>query len=121
MDRTSSRQILLSAADNLFAATMIQVLKSHRYQGGWLTISQMSHLTELSVRTLQRRLASEGVAFSGLVQTARKELAIELMNDDTLSVNQIAAQLGYSRISNFSRAFQRWTGKSPTEFRHDEV
>jgi len=92
------------------------VLKSYR-RGRWLTISQAADLAGVSVRTLQRRLAAEGLAFSELVEEVRAELAGEMLNDTDLSLNEVAKELGYSTLSNFSRAFQRWTGKRPSEFR----
>ena len=117
MDPASAREALLSAPHDQFVAVMIQVLKSHRHQGGWLAVRDAARLANRSVRSLQRRLAEEGLAFFELVQAAREELARDLIADHSISINEIATRLGYSSISNFSRAFQRWTGKSPTEFR----
>ena len=79
----------------------------------------MSDLMEMSVRSFQRRLADRGLVYSDLVETARQELATELMADESRTLAEIASELGYSKVSNFSRAFQRWTGKSPTEFRRE--
>lgn len=82
-----------------------------------MTIRQMAKLAGVSVRTLQRLLAAEGLTFSQLAEQALAELARELLKDSDLTIDQIATQLGYSTPSNFSRAFQRWTGKSPAAFR----
>ncbi len=119
MDTACARRALSSAPNDQFAAAMIQVLKSHRHRGNWLTIGQMSQLAGRSVRSLQRRLADEDSVFSEMVQSARQELATELLADSKLSVSEIATRLGYSKAANFSRAFQRWTGKSPTELRRE--
>lgn len=119
MQESKARQILASAADDRFAAVMMTVLKYHRQQGGWATISYMSDLMEMSVRSFQRRLADQGLVYSELVETARQELANELMADQSRTLAEIANQLGYSKVSNFSRAFQRWTGQSPTEYRRE--
>ena len=71
----------------------------------------------MSASTLKRRLADEGTSFTGLQQSFLQERAtLRLLHRDT-SVSEIAAELGYSDISNFSHAFKRWTGRSPGQFR----
>lgn len=119
MDRFSAQQALSSAPSGQFVGVMTRVLKFHQEQGDWLTIRQMAQLADMSVRSFQRRLANEEVVFSELVQTVRRDLALELLADDSLPLEEIAARLGYSKASNFSRAFQRWTGKSPMVFRRE--
>lgn len=71
----------------------------------------------LSERTLQRRLADEGVAFTTLVDETRTELARLHLSDPKLAVFEVAFLLGYSEPSAFNRAFKRWTGQSPSQFR----
>ena len=64
----------------------------------------------------KRRLASEGVAFDALVQRVQQEQASELLAGST-PIRDIAFALGFSDTTAFSRAFRRWTGKTPTEAR----
>lgn len=109
-------QLLSSAVDGQFGEVLKRVLKNHRSQS-WLSIAQAAALADLSVRSLQRRLAVEGLSYSKLVEQARGELAIELIENTHTSVTEIAHELGYSSLPNFSRAFKRWTGKSPSELR----
>jgi AraC-like DNA-binding protein len=71
----------------------------------------------LSERTLQRRLAEEGVAFATLVDETRTELARLYLSDPKLAVFEVAFLLGYSEPSAFNRAFKRWTKQSPSQFR----
>ena len=71
----------------------------------------------MSVRTLQRRLAEEDCVFSELVDEVRAELAVEMLRNTEASLGEIAGETGYSAQTNFIRAFKRWTGKAPTEFR----
>lgn len=71
----------------------------------------------LSERTLQRRLSEEGVAFAALVDEVRAELARLYLGDPKLAVFEVAFLLGYSEPSAFNRAFRRWTGQSPSQFR----
>jgi AraC-like DNA-binding protein len=69
-----------------------------------------------SQRTLKRKLAEEGVSYSELVDEARSARAVALMRSE-LTVDEIADRLGYSDAANFTRAFRRWTGKTPRAFR----
>ena len=68
-------------------------------------------------RTLQRRLREEGVGYAALVEEMRAKFAAEYLNDPSLSISEISYLLGFSEPSAFSRAFRRWTGKSPQTFR----
>jgi AraC-like DNA-binding protein len=70
-----------------------------------------------SVRTLQRRLAEEGVTFRSVVDEVRQELAQGMLADGRLTIAEMAYLLGYSEPSAFHRAYKRWTGKTPEEYR----
>nr|AQQ75042.1 hypothetical protein [uncultured bacterium] len=71
----------------------------------------------LSERTLQRRLQEEGTSFADLLDEVRRDLARMYLADPKLAVFEVAFLLGYSEPSAFNRAFKRWTGQSPSEFR----
>lgn len=64
-------------------------------------------------RTFARRLSSEGLTFSGLLERLRLDLANRYLLDKNLSISQIAWLLGYREVSGFSHAFKRWSGKTP--------
>jgi AraC-like DNA-binding protein len=68
-------------------------------------------------RTLQRSLSRLGASFDSIVEDRRRTLSTELLTDSTLSVGDVAMALGYSDSPHFIRAFHRWHGKSPTDFR----
>lgn len=72
----------------------------------------------VSERTLQRRLAKEGTNFSAVLDETRRELAIRLVEDRTMTLGEISYLLGFSEESSLSRSFRRWTGTSPTEYRN---
>lgn len=82
-----------------------------------LEIEDVAEITRLSVRTLQRRLARSGQSFRGLLQELRFARAIERMQDPTVKLIDVAFDLGFSDPAHFTRAFRRWTGVSPREFR----
>ena len=71
----------------------------------------------MSVRTLHNRLAEQDTSYQQILLQTRQELAEQYMEQQSLSISEIAYTLGFSDCSNFSRAFQRWTGTSPTRYR----
>ena len=118
LSTVDARQLLSTAENGKFAEAVKVVLKS-RCPVGRLTIYQVAELADMSVRSLQRKLASCDVVFSELVNNARAELAVERLKDFDLSLDEIAGELGYSTSSNFARAFRRWTGETPADFRRN--
>jgi AraC-like DNA-binding protein len=68
-------------------------------------------------RTFARRLAEQGVQFQQLVDETRFELAKQLLEDTDIEVGEIADLLGYAAPAVFSRAFQRWSGLPPSQWR----
>jgi AraC-like DNA-binding protein len=83
--------------------------------------SALAHALHVSVRTLKRRLAALGLSYSDLVDERRRERALVLLQDTSLTSEQIAERLGYSDAANFSRAFRRWTGTTPRRYRTDKL
>jgi AraC-like DNA-binding protein len=71
----------------------------------------------MAARTLQRRLAVEGVSFKELVDLARRDVSERLLADRSLSVAEVGYLLGFSEPSAFHRAFKRWRGVTPLEYR----
>ena len=71
----------------------------------------------MSSRTLQRRLDEQGIAFADLLDDVRSELAKNKLLDSDLSLAEIGFLLGFSEQSSFTRAFKRWTGKTPRDYR----
>jgi AraC-like DNA-binding protein len=70
-----------------------------------------------SPRSLRRHLADEGTSFQALVERTRNELAVRYLSDSKLTVSEIAFLVGFSELSPFLRAFRRWTGLTPGEYR----
>jgi AraC-like DNA-binding protein len=71
-----------------------------------------------STRTLQRKLADEGVSYNALVEKARCRAAEGYLAESTLSVGEIGYLLGYSEPAAFHRAFRRWHRTTPAAYRH---
>ncbi len=83
-----------------------------------VAVAQALHLSE---RTLQRRLQEEGTSFQQLLDDSRRELAGQYLAQPSLTVLEIAYLLGFADPSNFFRAFRRWFGTTPGEYRADGV
>jgi len=86
---------------------------------GHAEIAMLAKRLAVSTRTLQRRLTERGIAYSTLLDEARRDLAIGYLAEPGASVDEIAALLGYSEPSAFARAFRRWTGASPASWRRE--
>jgi AraC-like DNA-binding protein len=75
----------------------------------------------VSERTLARRLNSERLTFSTVVEDLKLNLAGRYLSDEGLSISQIAWLLGYQEVSSLTHAFKRWTGKTPRQARSQEA
>jgi AraC-like DNA-binding protein len=84
---------------------------------GEVGIEHLARATGTSVRTLQRRLKGAGVNYSDLQDDVRKTLALNLLENETLALAEVAFSLGYSEVSAFNHAFRRWLGQSPGQYR----
>jgi len=71
----------------------------------------------LSPTTLQLKLTKRNTSFHDVLDETRRELACAYMQQAARSITEIAFTLGFTDTSNFARAFKRWTGASPTEYR----
>ena len=71
----------------------------------------------IGVRSLRRRLQEEGASFVDLADETRATLAKQLLAQDDQGIEQAAYELGFADPSAFHRAFRRWTGMTPREFR----
>ncbi len=84
---------------------------------GYPSLELIAESLYMSTSAIQRNLAWEGLSYTELVEEVRKSLAEMYFKQRNLSLSEIAYLLGYSELSAFSRAFRRWTGHSPREYR----
>lgn len=84
---------------------------------GYSDIRLAAEAAGMSVRTLQRRLVEVGLTYSRLLDDVRFTLAVSLMKNPEMKLIEIALDLGYDSPGSFTRAFRRWSGFSPKEFR----
>jgi AraC-like DNA-binding protein len=80
-------------------------------------MDRVAALLGMHRRTLDRRLKRHGALFGDLVESVKHEMACQLLRDTHLQMQQVAEALRYSNAANFSTAFRRWTGVTPSAFR----
>lgn len=86
-------------------------------QAGVFNTASVAAAANMSVRTAQRIAAEHGTTVQGLIDKVRENRATELLRDNRNDIGSIAFLLGYSDERAFRRAFQRWTGRTPSDYR----
>lgn len=86
-------------------------------QDGSVSAENVAAQLHMSRRSLSRRLATEGTSFRDLLETERKRAAKHYLESSNMSATEISNRLGFSQPAAFARAFHRWTGLAPGEYR----
>jgi len=81
------------------------------------TQEKIADALHMSTRSLHRKLTSAGISFKTLLDNTRRDLALQYIRQSNLSIADITYNLGFYDASSFSRAFKRWTGRSPAKYR----
>jgi AraC-like DNA-binding protein len=92
---------------------------SEELQAEDATARRLAARLAVSVRTLHRSLAAEGTSYRRLLDQLRLDIAGRHLEDDRVSIAEVAFLAGFSELSAFHRAFKRWTGRTPAAFRAD--
>ncbi|WP_337171298.1 AraC family transcriptional regulator [Gemmatimonas aurantiaca] len=124
--RTTHR-ILASHADAQLAALQrtrscrgrVEAVVRPLLAEGAVSMPAVASALSMSRQTLLRNLKAEGTTFAEVVAGLRESLALHYLAEQKATVQQTAALLGFSEAAAFSRAFKRWTGKSPRAFVDD--
>lgn len=118
------RTISLNELGSLMGISPVQTMEDAVFQILHITLSTglkseevVAKLLAIGPRTLQRALKAEGTSFREIRLRFVERGALSLMSETELSIEEIAATLGYSEPRSFRRAFKVWTGLSPSAFR----
>lgn len=101
-------------------ASDVELLIRDALPSGIPSIHQIASHMGMSNRTLTRRLSEVGKTFRDLIKKSQLDIARDLLQKKSSSIGEIAFQTGFSEPSAFNRAFKRWTGSSPLEFRKNQ-
>lgn len=107
----------LSHLDKTHVAMQVKTKIVDLLSSGMITEQDMASALNLSLRSLQRKLREEGTSYKEILEETRRDLATNYIQNSRLSISEISFLLGFSEISNFSRAFKRWHGRAPSDFR----
>lgn len=97
-----------------------------RLRGGldgmeWPVLETMAHDLHLAPATLRRRLEAEGSSYQGIKDELRRDAAIHHLCNNSLAIAEVGRLLGFQETSAFYRAFKKWTGVRPGEYRQVRV
>jgi AraC-like DNA-binding protein len=109
---------LLGNSESEFSDDIRRLLRT-RITNRRCSATDMANLLAMHRRTLSRRLKYSGSGYRAIANEIRFEIARQLLEETDVALGQIAAALGYSEASAFTRAFRRWSGQTPTAWRGD--
>lgn len=104
--------------DNNSYSGQIRRLINEAHEQSIPDFSTVARLFDSNTQTLRRQLRAEGTSYQTLKNNIRREAAIHYLKHSQHSIDEIANLVGYSEISSFHRAFKKWTGRTPSEYRH---
>ncbi|MGH3633905.1 MAG: AraC family transcriptional regulator ligand-binding domain-containing protein [Mycobacterium sp.] len=108
--------VLMQRNEQRRGITAVVRTKLFRDSGVFPTLPEVAADLDMHPRTLRRRLAEEGTSFRALLGEARSALAVDLLCNVGLTVEEVSKRLGYSDPSTFSHAFKRWHGAAPSVY-----
>ncbi|MBJ7898506.1 MAG: helix-turn-helix domain-containing protein [Cyanobacteria bacterium RI_101] len=109
--------LLLASAPPLSFADSLQQVIAPFLKERYPSVQLAANLSQMSVRTLQRRLTEDQLTYSQLVARLRYQKAVQLLGDSRMKIIDIAIELGYQDAAHFTRAFKQWSGMAPQHFR----
>ena len=113
-DRIAERYVAELTTDPTIARVRNLLLRA--IQSGQVDQDGIARSLNQSASTLQRRLRKAGTSYQDLLDSTRRDLALDYLQQGRHSLADIAFLVGFSDQANFTRAFRRWTGKSPSSF-----
>jgi AraC-like DNA-binding protein len=95
----------------------VRALVTAQLSGGNPSVEHVAEALHVSARTLARKLEHEGTSFKELLDDLRRRMALRYVGGHDLGLSEIAFLLGFSQTAAFHRAFKRWTGQTPLDYR----
>lgn len=108
--------VLMQRNEQRRGITAVVRSKLFRESGRFPTLPEVATEMDVHPRTLRRQLADEGASFRALLNEARSTLAVDLLCNVGLTVEEVSKRLGYTDTSTFCHAFKRWHGVPPSAY-----
>ena len=120
LERMASEMLQrLPKTDTLIAH--VRRLLAEELRGGDPGIARLARRLHTTPRTLRRRLDEAGVTHREILDQLRSDLARQYLQEESIAISEVAFLLGYSAASPFHKAFKRWSGVSPAEYRRQQA
>ena len=107
--------------DRAGKAEAIKSLEGVIADSGSVIVARYTGLSVAEMTEFRSKLREQGVTYTQLVEDTRRDLSLQYVRDPNYSFNEVAFLLGFTEPANFSRAFKRWYGRSPSEFRRQSL
>ena len=117
--RDAPGKLLAPYYDEVGLTAKVHARLRRRKAAEWPSLEELGDEMRLPVSTLRHRLAVEGQTYRAIKDEIRRSLAVERLASSEVNIADVAAELGFAEPSAFHRAFRKWTGKSPAEFRRE--
>lgn len=110
------QMLIAKLADHSLFVDQVRMIILSR-PGYFPDIDYIAEKISISTRTLRRRLSDEGSSYRDILDEIRYKLAVEYLTETQLALAEVSYLLGYSEPGNFTHAFRRWSGQSPSDYR----
>ena len=117
--KDSLAQLWEGNVHNVGLPAQIRAIISKEYGNNFPDFSEVCEKLNMTPQTLRRRLKDANTSYQEIKDSLRKEASIYYLSKPELSIDEIALLMGFSEASSFHRAFKKWTGKTPSQYRRD--
>ena len=117
--RSSLEELMDGDIKNASLNAQIRSIISKEFGNNFPDFSVVCEKLAMTPQTLRRRLKDENTSYQEIKDTIRKDASIYYLSKPELTIDEIALLMGFSEASSFHRAFKKWTGKTPSAYRHE--
>lgn len=116
LDAQAAKMLAATLSESMSLPERVRALLRSELPNGSPTSERMAERLHMSERTLRRRLSEHGTSMKEILDELRRELALTMLTEPRVTIEDVALRLGFSDATAFHRAFRRWTGRTPKAF-----